>query len=401
VLSIPRVRRLWFAQILSGVGDWVAKLALGVLIFQRSGSALAAASVYAVAFLPYAVAPLVIAAVRRLPVRAVLVVCDIARALVFLLMATGLPTSLLLVLMFLGAFPSPVFEAVRTRVLPELLPASRTADGLVLQQLTTQLVATVGLLAGGVLVVLVHPTGALLINAGTFIASALLVIALPRTTAVGIAGRGVSGIKTHLALTFRALRKTPALRTAVLISITVTPGTMACEAVVVAYAHATHHSAAVGLLAAAPALAIAMGGLLLSREGSDAAVLTRAAQISVVGAVAGVVLLGLPLGMGGAVAGYLAVGVPCAATPMLLAVAVRNTSREYLASVVATVQAILMVASIVGALLGGVLAATMGVRTGCAVAMATVLGYPLVVLLRPIFGRSRLPMPAPAVRPTP
>jgi MFS family permease len=176
---------------------------------------------------------------------------------------------------------------------------------------------------------------------------------------------------------------------------------MACEAAVVPYAHVTQHSTSIALLAAAPALAIAMGGLLLSRDGGDAALLARAARVSVLGALAGAVLLGLPLGVAGALAGFVAVGVPCAATPMLLTVAVRNTPREYLASVVATVQAGLMIASIGGAVLGGALATTLGVRAGCAAAMLTVAVYPLVVLGQPVFRRSRLPVPSPPVRSTP
>jgi hypothetical protein len=394
VLAISSVRRLWVAQVLSGIGDWVAKLALGVLVFQRSGSVVALALVYAVAFLPYAIAPVVTAALRRLPARSVLITCDVVRALVFILMATGAPTWALFVLMFIGAFPSPVFEAFRLRVLPELLPPSRTADALVLQQLTVQLVATVGLLVGGALVVVVSPTGALVLNATTFMMSAVLVCALPAVKAICGEDESDGSIRRHLAVTVETLRRTPALRLAVLISIAVTPGTMACEAVAIAYAHVAGHPSAVGVFAAAPALAITVVGLLLSRDGDDRTLLTRAAQVSVIGAAAGALFLGMPMGVSGVIAGYLAVGVPCAATPMLITVAVRNSPRHLLASVVATVQAVLMAANIVGAIAGGVLVAAIGIRGACAIAMVSVGVLPLAVLLRPAIRPRAVPTPS-------
>ena len=395
VLAIRTVRRLWFAQGLSGIGDWVAKLALGVLVFQRSGSPVDLALVYAVAFLPYAFAPAVTAAIGRFPARHVLIACDVLRALVFIFMATGLPTWALLVLMFVGSFPSPVFEAVRLRVLPELLPPSRTADGLVLQQLTTQFVTMLGLLMGGFLVVLVQPTGALVLNAATFAISAVLVCTLPAGTTVGSRADARIAWRAQLKQTVATLRETPALRIAVLISLAVTPGTMACEAVAVAYAHAIGHPRTLGVLAAAPALAIAVAGLLLPRLGTDRELLTRAARVSVMGAVVGAVLLSLPLGFGSAVAGYLAVGVPCAATPMLLTVAVRNTPRERLAQVVATVQAGLMLGCIVGAVGGGLLVAAIGVRGACAMALITVALVPIAVLLKPSLDPVDVRAPAP------
>ena len=53
VLRIPDVRRLWISQSLSEVGDWAARLALAVLVYDKSGSALWSAATLAVSYLPY------------------------------------------------------------------------------------------------------------------------------------------------------------------------------------------------------------------------------------------------------------------------------------------------------------------------------------------------------------
>jgi MFS family permease len=386
VLLLRNVRRLWLAQVLSGLGDWSARLALTVLVFNRSGSALQAALVYAVSLIPYLFAPVLASALRRTPPRAVLIACDLVRCCLFVTMALSPPTWLLLTLALVAAVPSPLFEAVRTSVLPALVPEERTADVLVLQQLTVQVIATAGLLLGGGLVLLVQPTGALLANAVTFLVSARLIMLLPQIQAAAT-DRGVSAFG-HVVGALRTVRRRPMVTRAVLLGLTISPGTMACEAIVAPYAAHMGIPKLVGLLAAAPAASIALGGLFIARTGDDNQMLMRATRIAVISGVLTGALLVMPGSAAGAIAGYLVLGVPNAVTPILITLTVRNLPREALATVIASVQAVLMTLNVLGALMGGVLGDAVGVQMACGISMATAIAYPLWLVVHSAARRS-------------
>jgi len=52
VFAVPAFRVLWLAQVLSVVGDQLARVALSVLAFHRTGSPLLTGVVYALSYLP-------------------------------------------------------------------------------------------------------------------------------------------------------------------------------------------------------------------------------------------------------------------------------------------------------------------------------------------------------------
>src|SRR5262249_60296914 len=63
------------------------------------------------------------AAADRLPARAVLVGCDLASAaLVGAMVIPGIPVAGLLILLFANGLISPVYQGVRSALLPEVLP---------------------------------------------------------------------------------------------------------------------------------------------------------------------------------------------------------------------------------------------------------------------------------------
>ncbi|HEY7592819.1 MAG TPA: MFS transporter, partial [Actinophytocola sp.] len=51
VLAVPEFRALWLAEAQSVFGDQLAKVALTILVYDRTGSALLAATAYALTFL--------------------------------------------------------------------------------------------------------------------------------------------------------------------------------------------------------------------------------------------------------------------------------------------------------------------------------------------------------------
>src|SRR4051794_9572143 len=81
VLAVPGFRALWLAELLSVAGDQLARVALAVLVFGRTGSASWSALTYALTFLPALFGGVLLGGLAdRFPRRRVMVVADLARA---------------------------------------------------------------------------------------------------------------------------------------------------------------------------------------------------------------------------------------------------------------------------------------------------------------------------------
>src|SRR5689334_10495510 len=92
-LAVPAYRRLWTAEVLSGMGDWAARLALSVLVLERTGSATVMALVTAASLVPWIGPGQVLATFGdRFGRRPVMIASDVVRATAFLaLLLPGLP----------------------------------------------------------------------------------------------------------------------------------------------------------------------------------------------------------------------------------------------------------------------------------------------------------------------
>lgn len=177
VLGAAEFRAIFAADILSMLGDVVAAVALTVLVYQQTHSPALAASVMALSFLPYLLGGVLLgAAADRLPPRRVLVACDLAGAvLVGCMVIPGMPLPALLGLLFGVGLISPVYQGVRSAVLPEVLPPGpRYVLGRALMRMVAQSAQIVGYGAGGLLLGILSPRGALLADALSFAASSLI-----------------------------------------------------------------------------------------------------------------------------------------------------------------------------------------------------------------------------------
>jgi predicted MFS family arabinose efflux permease len=178
VLGSAEFRALFVADIVSMLGNVVAAVALTVLVYEQTRSPALAASVMALAFLPYLLGGVLLgAAADRLPARRVLVVCDLlSAALVAAMVIPGMPVAALLGLLFTNGLLAPVYGGVRAAVLPDVLPPG---PGYILGRSMMRMVAQsaqiAGYGAGGLLLTVVSPRGALAFDASTFLGSALLV----------------------------------------------------------------------------------------------------------------------------------------------------------------------------------------------------------------------------------
>ena len=177
VLAVADFRWLWFGEALSQAGDQLARVALAVLVYQRTASPALTALSYALTFVPTLVGGTLLGWVAdRVARRTVMVACDVCRAsLVGLMAIPGLPLPVLYVLLIGVTLLGGPFRAAQQALLPDVLPGELYVSGLALRGMTIQAAQLAGFACGGVLVAALTPYWALFVDAITFLASALLV----------------------------------------------------------------------------------------------------------------------------------------------------------------------------------------------------------------------------------
>lgn len=178
VLRQPVFRGLLVAEVLSLVADRLAAVALTVLVFQTTGSALLSGATYAATLLPWMFSGLLLGVVAdRWSRRTIMVASDLGRAaLVALMTVPGAPTWVLLTLLVLTGILAPPFEAARAAVLPAVLKGEEYAVGSALGMLVTMASQLAGLAVGGAVVAQVGVRAALAANAVSFVLSAVIVL---------------------------------------------------------------------------------------------------------------------------------------------------------------------------------------------------------------------------------
>ncbi|MYW14219.1 MFS transporter [Streptomyces sp. SID2955] len=177
VFAVPEFRAVFAAHTLSMLGVIVSEVALSVLVYDTTGSALLSALTFALGFLPYALGGTLLAPVAdRFPARRVLVTCDLVCAGCVAVMAgPGTGIGVLLALRCCLAVVSPVFTGTRTATLADVLgDGDLFVLGRSLLRIVAQSALLVGYGLGGLLLAAVTPRHALLITVATFLASAAL-----------------------------------------------------------------------------------------------------------------------------------------------------------------------------------------------------------------------------------
>jgi MFS family permease len=176
VFGVREFRYIWFAELGSVVGDQLARVALAVLVYGRTGSALWAAFTYALTFLPALLGGVLLSWMAdRYRRREVMITADLLRAgLVGAMAIPRLPLPVLCVLLVGVVLLGSPFRAAQGALLPEVLPGELYERGLAVRQITSQTAQLAGFGAGGVLLAAVSPTTALLADAVTFLVSGAL-----------------------------------------------------------------------------------------------------------------------------------------------------------------------------------------------------------------------------------
>ncbi|MGF7236852.1 MAG: MFS transporter [Frankia sp.] len=180
----PRFRRLLAALAVSQAGDWLYNLALLAFVYDRTHSPGWLAATTAVRVLPMVVlGPVAGVLATRWPHRTAMIVSDVVRAMLMVLLALaaagGWPVVFAPLLAGLATTASSIYPpcvaASTTHLLREPdLPAANAA-----RSVTTQVCIVAGPAAGGLLLLLGPPAVVFVLNAATFVVSALLVASIP------------------------------------------------------------------------------------------------------------------------------------------------------------------------------------------------------------------------------
>jgi len=178
VLAFGEFRALWLAEAVSIAGDQLAKVALALVVYARTGSALWSAVVYALSFLPALAGGLGLAQLADIyPRRTVMVVGSVLQAIFVAVMSLpGMPFAAMCVLLVgVGIAQAPALaaqNALTRDVFPDDDLFFRSQD---IRGITTNTVMLLGLAGAGLLVAAVGSGTALRIDSVTFVVAALLV----------------------------------------------------------------------------------------------------------------------------------------------------------------------------------------------------------------------------------
>ncbi|MEO6504349.1 MAG: MFS transporter [Jatrophihabitantaceae bacterium] len=288
-------RLLWIAAAQSSAGDQLARIAIVLLVYARSGSAVISATTYALTFLPSLLGGVFLSPLAdRYPRRAVMVTCDLVRLLLLLVLASAdLSTLVIDVVLVLLVLVGAPFSAASVAVLPEVLPPKHYVAGVSLNVITAQLAQLVAFAAGGLCVAFVGVRTTLLIDAATFGVSAALIRygladrPAPQASADGDEAAGKSYLG-RLVGGMRVIYGDPLLRCLVLFA-WLPVFYIAPEAIAPAYARSLGGGAtATGLMMAAMPAGTAIGAWAFGRRGSDAA---RARAVPYLAAAASAMLI--------------------------------------------------------------------------------------------------------------
>ncbi|WIX80956.1 MFS transporter [Amycolatopsis carbonis] len=177
VFGVAEFRAMWFGELLSIAGDQLARVALSVLVYATTQSATLTGLTYALTFFPSLLGGIFLTGIAdRFSRRTVMVAVDSVRAALILLVAIpGLPFWVLCVLVGCVSLLNPPFKASQLALLPQVLEGDRFVVGMGIRSMTVQSAQLLGFAGGGALLLALDPRVALVLDAGTFVLSALFI----------------------------------------------------------------------------------------------------------------------------------------------------------------------------------------------------------------------------------
>ena len=354
-------RLLWLAQVASELGDWSGRLALAVLVQQRTGSTTLTALVTTVSVLPYiGLGQWLATLADRYPRRPIIVATDLARAALFASMVIPQPVWSLFALALAAAVLTPLFEAARNSLTIHTVPRAEYGDAIALANLTFELGLLVGYAVGGGLASAFGPKTALLINACSFIASALLL----RRMSVGSTSAAADGEPTRVRDGWRVVTGDPFVRRFLLTYGVIGASAIVGEALVVPYAvdELGGGPGQAGLLAAAIPCGAILATILTRSRGTDTEKLRRASVVALAGALVAILFFAAGPPSPVVMVAFAAIGAMLASRVPANEVAGLRIPDRVRGSAFTIIQGFLLGGQAVAAAIGGVLARWIGIR---------------------------------------
>ncbi|HWF33802.1 MAG TPA: MFS transporter [Solirubrobacteraceae bacterium] len=368
-------RRLAAAYTINELGNWIGDVALAILVFDRTGSALATAALFlSLRFLPALLAPLLTSRLMVVEASRVLPAIHLAEGLIFAAIAWvavrfSLPAVLMLAALD-GMLAITAKALTRGSTAALLLADDQLRQGNAILNLGFTAGAAVGPALAGLMVATLGPSSALLVDAATFVGVAMILattggLRLDSHRAGGSWGRLQEGLREVWSR--RGVRRLLVAQALALVFFS------AVVPIEVIYAKLTLHAgdSGYGLLLAAWGVGMVIGGI-----GYAAGARIRLRLVLALGtALIGAGYLGLALAPGLALAcafsalGGLGNGAQWIAVVTAVQEAVSALAQS---SVMAVLESINQIMPAIGFLLGGVLVALASPRSAYAVAAAGV-----------------------------
>ncbi|MGH9504847.1 MAG: MFS transporter [Terriglobales bacterium] len=172
-------RRLWLAQIVSEIGDWFYTLAIYSLLLQLTGRASSVALALVLQVLPQTfIGPAAGVINDRVSRKRVMITVDLARmVIVFAMLMVRSRSTVWLVypLLLLETLMAAFFEPARTSVIPNITPREDVLVANTLSSATWSVNLLVGASIGGVVAALFGRDTVFVLNALSFLLSAILI----------------------------------------------------------------------------------------------------------------------------------------------------------------------------------------------------------------------------------
>ena len=270
VLRVPRYLPVFLANALSMWGDYIARVTIAAVVYERTRSPLATATTLAVSLVPtFFGRSLIGPVVDRVPYKWVLIWSHLLRAACVLgLMWLVLQGSSLWV-MFLVLFGLELIGGASTAsymvLVTDLFDDRHLyARAVGLGAMSEQFNQAIGLAVGGGLVVLVGPETGLLFDLLTFVVAALVTLFVVELRPVsGERGRGLRGFARDLTTAAGDLARHPVLARLVTLSAVACLGIVAPEALALPIAGQNGWG---GVLMASPIVGAVVGIILIGRR---------------------------------------------------------------------------------------------------------------------------------------
>ncbi|XVV14096.1 MFS transporter [Actinoplanes sp. CA-131856] len=272
LFGVREYRALYLSLIVNWVGDYLARAAITVLVYEESKSVLMSAAAFAVSFLPWVVGgPLLSALAERYPYRRVLITADLFRMVVIgMLLIPGVPIPVMLLLVFLASLGTPPTQAARSALQPLVVGRDKLPMAVATNATTGQAAQVFGYLAGAALATAINPQVALAIDVATFAVSAALITwgVQPRPAAHDRSER--RHLLRESGEGFQLVFGTATLRSIAIMVFVLTMFAVVPEGLAAAWAAEADPDSATrgidqGLIMAAGPIGFVVGGLLISR----------------------------------------------------------------------------------------------------------------------------------------